>query len=268
MARKREWFDDDLFWRDMYTFMFPQGSFDAASEKVDQIIQLARPKGTEVLDLCCGPGKYAVPLARRGFAVTGLDRTKYLLDKARARAKAAKVKIKWIAGDMRDFIRRDSFDLIINMTSSFGYFDNKGEDILVLENIFKNLHAGGVCVIEIMGKEQLAAIYRETLSSDLPDGRRLVQRHKIIDDWTRIWNEWILIRKGKVKSYRFHLTIYSGQEIRDRLERAGFIGIKLYGGLDGRAYGRGMERLVAVARKPAKRTMPERTRRIQPRTSN
>ncbi len=58
-----------------------------------------------------------------------------------------------------------------------------------------------------------------------------------------------MIRGGEVKSFKFHHTIYSGQELRDRLEQAGFREVTLYGSLDGEVYGRGSTRLIAVARK-------------------
>jgi hypothetical protein len=84
----------------------------------------------------------------------------------------------------------------------------------------------------------------------LTDGSLLVQRHEIFDDWRRIRNEWLMIRGGSVKSFTFHHTIYSGQELRDRLEQVGFTGVTLCGSLNGDEYGRTAAWLVAVARKP------------------
>lgn len=156
--------------------------------------------------------------------------------------------------DMRDFGRADAFDLVLSMFTSFGYFDDKDEDLGVLRNMLTSLRPGGVCLIEVMGKERLASILQPTTSDVLPDGTKLVQRHEIFDDWTRIRNEWILIRKGRAKSFRFHHTIYSGQELKDRLEQAGFAGVKLHGNLDGDEYGPNAQRLIAVARKPEEPT--------------
>ncbi|HRZ56492.1 MAG TPA: hypothetical protein P5525_13665 [Candidatus Paceibacterota bacterium] len=47
------------------------------------------------------------------------------------------------------------------------------------------------------------------------------------------------------------LTIYSGQELRDRLEQAGFADVQLFGSFDGTAYDQNAQRLIAVARRPA-----------------
>jgi SAM-dependent methyltransferase len=248
--RKKEWFDDDSLWRDMYPILFSAKRIADATDEIDKVITLVAPKGKSVLDLCCGPGRCSIALAKRGFKVTGVDRTKYLLDKAKASAKLAKVKIEWIQADMRDFVRPESFDFLLSMYTSFGYFDDKREDMTVLKNMLTSLRPGGTCVIEVGGKEWLAKVFQPTTSRVLPNGTMLVERHEIFDDWTRIRNEWILIRKGRVKTFRFHHTIYSGLELRERLEQAGFADVKLYGGLDGRPYDSNAQRLVAIGRKP------------------
>ena len=249
-TRKREWFDDDSFWRDLYPVMFPEQRIASADDQIRKALALARPRGKTALDLCCGPGRCSIALAKKGFSVTGVDKTRYLLSKARARSASEHLKIEWILRDMRDFVRPSSFSLAISMFTSFGYFDDKGEDAAVLDNLFASLESGGVCLFEMLGKERLARVLQPTTSTLLPDGTLMVERHEIFDDWTRVRNEWLLIRHGRAKSYKFHHTVYSGQELRDLLERAGFVNVALYGNLDGDAYGPDAERLVAVGRKP------------------
>jgi SAM-dependent methyltransferase len=251
--RKREWFADDSFWAELYPFMFPEQRFRDTPEQIQKVLALAKPVGNTALDLCCGPGRCAIALAKTAFEVTGVDRTKFLLDKARAKARAAKTSIEWIQADMRDFIRADAFDLALIMFTSFGYFDDKNEDLQVLHNVLTSLKPGGICVVDVIGKEILAKVFQPTLSDVLPDGTKLIQRHEVFDDWTRIRNEWILIRKGKAKSFKFHHTIYSGQELKDRLLQVGFIDVKLYGSFDGDDYGPNAHRLIAVAYKAGQR---------------
>ena len=249
-TRKKEWFDDDSFWRELYPFMFPEERIAGTDEQMTKVLALTKPPGKSVLDLCCGPGRCSIALAKRGFSVAGVDRTKFLLDKARAKASAARARVEWVQKDMRDFVRADSFNLVLSMYTSFGYFDDRREDEVVLGNMISSLQPGGVCLIELLGKEHLARNLTPTISTPLPGRSMLVQRHEIFDDWTRVRNEWLLIRNGKVKTFKFHHTIYSGLELRERMERAGFVGVKLYGDLDGGEYGPGAERLIAVGKKP------------------
>jgi ubiquinone/menaquinone biosynthesis C-methylase UbiE len=253
--RKKEWFDDESFWRELYPFMFPEQRIANAVEQMAMVLALTKPAGKAVLDLCCGPGRCSIALAKKGFSVTGVDRTKYLLDKARVKARAAQIKIEWVQKDMRDFVRPDSFALVLSMFTSFGYFDDKRDDAIVLGNMFASLKPGGACLLEVLGKERLAKILQPTTSSVFPNGTLMIERHEILDDWTRIRNEWTLLRNGRYRSYKFHHTIYSGQELRDRMEAAGFVDVKLHGNLAGDEYGPNAERLVAVGRKPISRHM-------------
>jgi SAM-dependent methyltransferase len=188
-------------------------------------------------------------LARRGYAVTGVDRTTILLDKARSHAADAGVEVEFVQCDMRDFVRPNTFSLVLSMFTSFGYFDDKSEDAGVLRQVRESLVVGGKLVIDVTGKERLAKVFTPTSSVSLEDGSLHVARHEIIDDWTRIKNEWLVIRDGKAKSFRFHHTVYSGEELRALLMRAGFGKVRLYGDFDGSEYGVNARRLIAVATK-------------------
>lgn len=243
----REWFENEAFWREMYPYMFDEQRFAAADEQVRKILKLTGIRRGAVLDLCCGPGRHSVALAKRGFQVTGVDRTRFLLNKARRHAKSARAKVEFVHSDMREFVRPGAFRLAVNLFTSFGYFDNKDDDRWAVRNIFESLKAGGVCVIDVMGKERLAKGFQGTTSTRYPDGTLLIQLHEIFDDWTRIRNEWILLKGNRARRYKFHHTAYSGQELKDLLRRAGFAEVKLYGDLDGQPYGPDASRLVVVA---------------------
>jgi SAM-dependent methyltransferase len=245
----REWFENENFWRDMYPYMFDEKRFAAADEQVRKIVKLTGIRRGAVLDLCCGPGRHSVALARRGFQVTGVDRTRFLLNKARRRAKSARAKVEVVHGDMRHFVRPGAFRLALSLFTSFGYFDKKDDDRRVARNIFESLQPGGVCVIDVMGKERLAKAFQATLSTRYPDGTLLIQLHEVFDEWSRIRNEWILLKGNRARRYKFHLTVYSGQELKGRLRQAGFAEVKLCGDFDGQPYGPDSPRLVAVAHK-------------------
>jgi SAM-dependent methyltransferase len=249
-SRKKEWFDDDSFWKGTYPYMFPDAKFINAESEIKKILKLVKPKGKSVLDLCCGPGRCSVPFAKRGYDVTGVDLSLFLLNKAKSFTRKSKVNIEWIQSDMRDFIRPYAFDLVISMFTSFGYFEDKQEDILVLKNIFTNLKPGGSLLMDMGSKERLARIFQSIVTATWPDGTITINKHKILDNFTRIQNKWIIIREGKTSEFEFVDTIYSGQEIIDRLEIAGFKNIRLFGSLDGDEYGLNARRLIVVAQKP------------------
>lgn len=244
-----EWYKNESFWKETYDFLFPETLFEQSRDQIEKVLELIDFKGITILDLCCGPGRCAIELARKDYRVTGVDLSAYLLDKAKTRSQSESFQIEWVQEDMRRFTRPGSFDLVLNMFTSFGYFENKNDDLKVLENIFISLKPGGVLIIDVMGKERLARIFQPTMSTALQDGRVIVQRPEIYEDWTRVKNTWTIIRGEHAQTFTFDHTVYSGQELKERLEQTGFEKIKLYGSLEGSAYDANAQRLIIVGRK-------------------
>ncbi len=91
-----DWFEQADFWYRFYDWMFPADSFEQAEAQIDNIKKLlGRTSGT-VLDLCCGPGRYSIPLKKAGFEVTGVDLQSFLLGKAREYASRQNATIEFV----------------------------------------------------------------------------------------------------------------------------------------------------------------------------
>lgn len=240
--------ESDSFWLRLAPFIFTEAHEAMAEDEVRGALAIAAPEGDRALDLCCGPGRHAVPLARRGFEVTGVDRHEAFLERARRRAADAGVDVEWVREDMRRFVRPAAFDLAVNLYTSFGYFEDDRDDILVLENVRRCLAPGGVFVIEVTSREWIAENFEETISDESDDGAVLFRRHRIVDDWQRIENTWTLVEGERAESWRFSMRLYSGPELKAMLLDAGFDEVDLFGALDFLPYTHGAHRLVAVAR--------------------
>ena len=245
-----DWLHDEGVWERMYPLMFSPDRFDGAHDEAAQLLELAGVSSGRLLDLCCGPGRHAIPLARLGMQVTGVDLSQFLLDKARERAGDAKAAVDWVREDMREFVDPGAFDVVVNLATSFGYFAVQADDMRTLKNMVESIHDDGVVVLHMVGKEALAErlpLNRQPTRER--DGSLLIQRVEILDDWCRARSEWLLIRGKEVERFGFEHTLYSGKELRELMNWAGLSDVKLYGGLDGRPYGPGAEALVAVGRK-------------------
>lgn len=242
-----EWFENDDFWREMFPVMFPAERLDAGAQQVEQIVKLTGVESGAVLDLCCGPGRHSQEFARRGFAVTGVDRSPFLLERARTRASAES--IEWVQQDMREFRREGAFDLACNLFTSFGYFESEEDNQRVLRNVYESLKPGGVFVMELLGKERLARVWQSAICTDYPGGITVLQRPKVSDDWCKVENVWVVLKDGAYRTYRFTHWIYSGRELKELLLTAGFAEVELYGDLGGSTYGVDAARLIAVSRR-------------------
>ena len=246
-----EWFENGRFWEALYPAMFGEAMLARSPEEVEKVCANVGFTGGDVLDLCCGPGRHSVAFAQRGARVTGVDRTPFLFDKARARGRQEGVEVEWVLEDMRRFVRPGAFDLAINLFTSFGYFEDESDNLLALRNVHEDLRAGGALVMDVVAKEWIARVFQPCTVSDLADGRSLIQRHEVLDDWPRMRNEWILLDGEHAERFRFAHTIYSGRELKALLLEAGFSEVRLFGTLTGDPYGQASSRLVALARKAA-----------------
>jgi SAM-dependent methyltransferase len=242
------WHERDDFWETAP--LFGPESLEAAPQEVDALLPLLGIEpGTEVLDLCCGVGRHSLELARRGYRITGVDRTAAYLRTARQRAATEGLSVEWVQADMREFVRPGAFDAAINLFTSFGYFEDPDEDRRVADNLVRSLKPGGVLVIEMMGKEVLARIFLPRDWQELADGTLFLQERSVKRDWTWMENRWIVIKDGQRFEYAVDHRLYDGAGLRALLLDAGFESVALHGGLDGAPYDTSAQRLVAVARK-------------------
>jgi SAM-dependent methyltransferase len=240
-----QWFEDEDFWRTFYPWIFRERRLQAALEEVEQVLALGGIHEGAVLDVCCGPARHSVLLAQKGFRVTGVDRSPFLLNKARERA--AGVEIELVQSDAREFLRPGAFDLALNLFTSFGYFATREEDLALLRNVRANLKTGGVFIIDVMGRERVAAMPARVSWDESPDGAILIDRAEILPGWTRVRSHWMLVKGERAKRFVFCLNLYSGQELAGALEKAGFTDIQIFGSLAGTPYDASATRLVARA---------------------
>lgn len=252
--KEKVWHDTDEFWETWQPFMFgenPDKKAETDVENIIRLLELESLKNLSVLDLCCGFGRHTIQIAlqlNNIQQIVGVDRTKKYLDQAKGDAQSKNLNIEFVLDDMRNFIQKDSFDLIINLFTSFSFFEDPEEDKKVLENAFSSLKSGGRLLIEIMGKELLARIFKERDWSE-KDGVFILEERKIAKNWTWMENRWIIIDKGEVKEYKVDHRLYSARELEILLKEVGFQKIKFYGDLKGRLYDQSAERLVVIATK-------------------
>lgn len=249
-----EWSDSEAFWAAMEPALCAPERLALAEGEAAAILGALRlaPKA-RILDLACGPGAHAIAMARRGHAVTGVDRSRGLLDRARAAAQASGAELEWVEADMRDFRRAESFDLVCSLNASFGYFDDR-QNRRVLRNVLASLTPKGAALLDLPGREAVARHWQETRTSEI-EGALYVERRRTADDWSALASDWVVVRGGARADFRARQRLYSGTELRSLLTSVGFARVDLYGTLAADTpYDESARRLVAIAhaRSPGK----------------
>ncbi len=233
--------------------MFDEARWAEVPTVVDNLLKLSScPPGGRILDICCGVGRHSVELASRGYRVTGVDLTRAYLDAAKETAEAvlgdgAAAFPEFLREDVRRFLRPGSYDLCINLFTSFGYFATREEDVLLLKNSARNLVPGGCLVIETTGKETAARDFVRDEEFERA-GWQVRSEYEVVGDWEGELNRWILRKGSTLIDRSFVLRLYSGLEMKNALKEAGFASVDIFGGLDGRPYDDKADSLVAVAR--------------------
>lgn len=247
-----DWHDNEAFWAEMAPVLFGRPRWDAAPQEAEQIIELLGAQvGDALLDMPCGPGRHAIELARSGLRVTAVDRHQPYVEEAIARAEVESVEVEFLQADMRSFHRPGAFDAAMNYFTSFGYFDDPAAQRQVLSNYFTSLRSDGRFLIEMMGKEILARIFRPRVWHRIDDADGvLLEERTILDNWRRIRNHWTLFRAGERFDHELELRLYDASELIHLVETAGFTDADAFGSLDGAPYDDNAHRLIVVARKP------------------
>ena len=251
METKEPWHEDDSLWETWGPLMFtPQRIADAVEEVTKIIKLLSIQPGSSILDLCCGIGRHSLELARRGYQVTGVDRTRGYLDKARKQAEEEGLNIEFVQEDMRLFSRPDAFNNVISMFTSFSYFEDPQEDKRVVENVYESLKVGGGFIIHMHGKETLAKIFTERDWYEYKDdGVIVLQERKVSKNWSWMENRWIMLRGSERIETELSHRLYAGSEIAALLHDCGFSRVDVYGDLEGNPYDHTARMLVVVGYK-------------------
>jgi SAM-dependent methyltransferase len=237
------WYEDEELWVDFGCVMFPERREREAAELVATSPLLKVVPGTRVLDLACGPGVHAVPLARHGAEVTGVDLSDAMLTRAREACERAGVSARLRRADMREYVEPGAYDLVVNMYTSFGYFTDPGDNLTVLRNAHASLAPGGALLVDVLGKEVLASWVGRPQAVDV-EGGTVFMRDTILDDWTRLHTDWTLVRGDEVRQASITCVLYSAAELRALFEQAGFTDVECFGGFDASPYDNHARRLI------------------------
>ena len=241
-------FDDDYL-----RIYRPTFTAEGTATEVDFIEgALAPPPGGAVLDLGCGYGRHATALARRGYAVTGLDFNASYLEIATQEAAAANIAVAWRTGDMRALGFEREFDGVYSFFTSFGYYGDE-ENEQVLAGIARALKPGGRFLIDMVNRDGIlihpdlrtwsqredGALFMEEVSLDLV-ASRVVSRQQLIDP-----------RGGPRVTKEYSLRVYTCAELTALLRRHGLRVLEVWGGSSREPYIAESRRLVLLSERIA-----------------
>jgi len=186
-----------------------------------------------ILDLCCGQGRHSLELVKRGFLnIEGLDRSHYLIQKAKNQMKKQGLFIRFREGDARKLpYLPDNFDVVIILGNSFGYFETVRDDIRILKGVFTVLKPWGRILIDVADGEYLRENF-QARSWEWIDKKHFVCRERSLSlDKQRLISREVIthVEKGVIADQFYAERLYNEQGIIELLKSAGFSEIVMHG---------------------------------------
>ncbi len=218
----REWFRDEN-----YSVVYDHRDEDEAEYLLDLVERVTGDDKTRrVLDLACGSGRHAISLARRGYPdVIGVDLSPTLLREAQEEATRVGVHIKFLEQDMRELKLDGPFDLVLNVFTSFGYFESDQENEKVIKAVSRLLSPNGVFVLDFFNADWVRTHLVAHDERILPDRKRLEQTRWI--EGGRVEKRMLIRGNAHEKSgadaqeFLESVRLYSLEDFRKMFESAG-----------------------------------------------
>jgi SAM-dependent methyltransferase len=234
-----------------------------ARQDIAFYVDEARTVGGPVLEMGCGTGRILLPIARAGVTITGIDSSRQMLERCRAKLAAeppaVRSRVTLEHHEMRDFSLGAKFPLIIAPFRVVQHLVTPDDQLAFLATISRHLAPGGRFVFDVFNPRfdllvGANGVEREdTPEQPLPDGRTLRRTYRIVRvRWLDQVSESELIYYVDGKRYvqAFEMRWYLAAELRHLLARAGFRVREFYGDFQRGPLVDGCPELVVVAEKP------------------
>jgi len=227
------------WWRRIFNSMYLKTDSDVVEDK--QITRnevelftsiLSTPKESAILDLACGQGRHSIELAKHGYTnITGLDRSHYLIRKAKSAMQQEGLKITFKEGDARKLpFPPDTFDAVMILGNSFGYFESNEDDLMILREVFRVLKPEGTFLIDVADGSYLRQHYQPR-SWEWIDKKYFVCRERsLANDNERLISREIIshVEKGIVVDQFYGERLYTSEMVTDMLARSGYKKIQFH----------------------------------------
>ena len=197
--------------------------------------------------VACGAGRHSIEFAKKGFLLTAVDLSENLLNNAKVNAQNAEVDIDFIRADIRDFYIDDKFDLVLNLFTSFGYFESDEENFKVFKSAYNHLNENGFFIFDYFNKKYLEENLIPNSSLRIEDGE-IIQKRRI--EKGRVIKDIIIKKNGNEKYFKESVKIYSLDEIKSKLELTKFNIKDIYGSFDRSKFDESLSnRIIIIAQK-------------------
>ena len=228
------------WWRQIFNSFYLKTDGDVVDDinitrqEINQFSEILRlSQDDRILDLCCGQGRHTLEMTRRGFKyVEGLDRSHYLIQRARSNAKKEGLDVKFKEGDARKLpYPADTFDVVMIMGNSFGYFETVNDDLRVLSEVFRVLKPWGRLLIDVADGEHIKTHFKPHSWEWIDKTYFVCRERSLSHDRMRLISRELInnINKGVIADQFYAERLYTHESITGLLKETKFNDIQFHG---------------------------------------
>ncbi|MCX7877811.1 MAG: class I SAM-dependent methyltransferase [Ignavibacteria bacterium] len=254
---QKNWYES-WFSQKEYLEIYSHRDARDASKIVSLITSKIRlPENSKVLDVACGNGRHSILFARKGFIVTGIDISDFLIkeaEKLKYKERKTKNNLEFFKMDMRDINLPEKYDLAVNLFSSFGYFEKDSENSKVISGITRHLKKGGHFFFDFLNEYYIRKNLK-TISIKKGEENIIIQVREINGLYVK---KNILIIKNRdggkgpplMNKFYEQIRLYSLKELKKMFRVNGLKIISIFGDYAGKDFNlKKSERLILLAEK-------------------
>jgi len=203
--------------------------------------------GARVFDQCCGTGRLAIPLAKWGANVIGIEQAARYVERARTRA--AGLTATFEVGDAFEFVPTVPCAAAINWWTSFGYLRDDDANVRMLRRAFEALAPGGRFALDYPNVPNLCAVFRP---HEITSKGTITMLRESTLDLARglLLKKWTFVTDIQRVERTSTLRLYAPDRLVQLLAQAGFVDIELFGGVDGSPLALDRSRCIAIGVRP------------------
>jgi|WetSurMetagenome_2_1015567.scaffolds.fasta_scaffold194278_2 cyclopropane fatty-acyl-phospholipid synthase-like methyltransferase len=244
---RSEWFKD-WFNTKEYLNVYQHRNESDAEDHIKLILENVKiHSGAKILDMACGAGRHALILARKDFELTAIDLSENLISIAEKSAQDENLKINFVQSDIREFETEEKFNLVINLFTSFGYFESDEENFAVLQKAYDLLVDDGFFVLDFFNSHFLQKNLVEFSEENL-DNAEIHQYRKIKDN--RVTKKIVITKNGSLSNYEESVRMYTKDELVGAIQNIGFDIYKTFGDFLGNEFDKlSSPRLIMICKK-------------------
>lgn len=218
----KEWFEE-WFESPYYDLLYAKRNEEEAALFLDNLLNfLNLPTDARILDLACGKGRHSIYLNKKGFNVTGLD----LSERSIAYAKTFQNNsLRFLEQDMRVPLN-SKFNLIVNLFTSFGYFDLEEENLRVIKSIKSMMEPEGIFIIDYLNGQKIPTDLNCSDSKEFSCG--LFKIHKTIQKGFIIKKIEILNDSESI-NFTEKVRLYNCTDFVDMFKKVGLEILSIFG---------------------------------------